>query len=527
MSEVDTPHSGAHFSAMLDSPEPPKSFLQKLQEKAAASRFFTVSLIIHMGIVILGGSVVLFKMSEPPVDFSAGEGLVSDTSAAPQEPETPPAPSSEPVAEAPSLTVPTLSAIATTAATPTFAVNMATASLPSLAAVSMAPSAAVPMGTGKMHGALRGRTGGKGAAAGAGATDAGEKAVMAGLRWLKQTQKSDGSWSSQHQAAMTGLAMLCFLGHGETSTSAEFGETVQKGINWILERGKAQNGVLTDNGRIDQPGSYTHGIVTYALGEYYAMTQDERAYEPFKQAIKLIVDGQGPDGGWMYGFDKSQSDTSVTGWQIQALKIAHLSGINIEGVDAAMDKAMNNLKRVQSANGAFGYRGPEDRWSLTGVGVLCTYFWKAERSESVLKGMKFIMSNLDKHPIEYKHKEADLYAWYYHTQAILMVSGKDGTEWRQWNSMFQNQLILNQTSDQSPNSGSWPVMAHGGHGNLQTDAAGAGPYYRTTLAILMLEVYYRYAAPNAKGGGALGGSLGGSSLDRPMGSALDAPKKPK
>ena len=31
---------------MLDSPEPPKTFLQKVQERAAASRFFTVSLLI-------------------------------------------------------------------------------------------------------------------------------------------------------------------------------------------------------------------------------------------------------------------------------------------------------------------------------------------------------------------------------------------------------------------------------------------------------------------------------------------------
>jgi hypothetical protein len=238
------------------------------------------------------------------------------------------------------------------------------------------------------------------------------------------------------------------------------------------------------------------------------------------------VDGQGPDGGWMYGFDKSQSDTSVTGWQIQALKIAHLSGINIAGVDAAMDKAMNNLKRVQNANGSFGYRKPEEgRYSLTGVGVLCTYFWKAEQSESVLKGLKFMMSNLDQNPIEYKHNKADLYAWYYNTQAVFMVSGGGGNDWKHWNSLFQNQLILNQTSDQGPNSGSWPPMAHGGHGNLQTDAGGAGPYYRTTLAILMLEVYYRYAAPNAKGTGILSGGLSGSSLDKPMGTALNAPKK--
>lgn len=488
---------------MLDSPEPPKSLLQKLQERAAASRFFTVSLLIHMGIIILGGSVVLFKMSEPPADFSAGDGLVGDPSTAPEAPEPPPAPQQDLAQEAPSLTAPSLTAIATTSTAPNFTVQAAALAPSSLSAITMTPVTTNLAGTGKFHGALGGRGGGKGEArAKAGGKDAGEKAVMEGLRWLVRTQKTDGSWSDQHKAAMTGFAMLCFLGHGETNTSAEFGATVEKGINWIMEKGKAQKGVLADGDKIDQHGSYTHGIATYALGEYYAMTKDERAAELFKQAIKFIVDGQGPDGGWMYSYDKSQSDTSVTGWQIQALKIAHLSGLNIEGVDAAMDKAMLNLKRVQNANGSFGYRKPEEgRYSLTGIGVLCTYFWKQAKDESVTKGLKFIMSKIEENPVEYKHANADLYAWYYNTQAILMVSGANGTEWRKWNGMFQDQLIINQKPD-----GSWPAMVTAGHEELQKDEAGAGPYYRTTLAILMLEVYYRYAAPNATGGGALGGS---------------------
>ena len=504
---------------MLENPEPPKTFLQKLQERAAASRFFTVSLLLHMGIIVIGGSVVLFKMQEEPSDFSAGNGLVGEPSTAPAEPEAPPEPTNELQQEAPSLNVPPLTAIASTATTPTFSVAMATPSAPSLNATAMTQVAVKMVGVGKLPGAMANRLGGKGnARAAAGGKEAGEKAVMLGLQWLKKTQKSDGSWSDKHTTAMTGLAMLSFLGHGETNTSAEFGATVEKGIKWLMDKGEAHNGALADGGQINQPGCYTHGIATYALGEYYTMTMDERAGALFKKAIKRIVDGQGPDGGWMYSFDKSESDTSVSGWQMQALKIAHLSGLDIEGVDAAMDKAMLNLKRVQAAGGGFGYRKPENKYSLSGVGLLCTYFWKQTKDESVTKGLKYIMSQLDENPVEYKHAKADLYTWYYNTQAILMVSGANGPEWKKWNGMFQDQLIINQKPD-----GSWAAMPHDGHGKLQDDEVGAGPYYRTTLAILMLEVYYRYAAPNAKGGGA----LGGSSLDKPMGSAMDAPKPEK
>jgi hypothetical protein len=235
-----------------------------------------------------------------------------------------------------------------------------------------------------------------------------------------------------------------------------------------------------------QAGVYAHGIVAYALGEYYTMTKDERVVELLKQATTHIVQGQGPDGGWMYAFDKSESDTSVSGWQIQALKAAHLSGLNIEGVDAALDKSMLNLQRVRGPKGGFGYRKKEDRYSLTGAGVLCTYFWKQEKDKSVREGIGFIMDSVKNgNPVEYKHDKANLYAWYYNTQACLMVGG---AAWNAWNRMFQDQIVKAQSPD-----GSWPPLAKGqSGGELQADPEGAGPFYRTNLCILMLEVYYRY-----------------------------------
>ena len=64
-----------------------------------------------------------------------------------------------------------------------------------------------------------------------------EDAVMKALRWIKQTQNSDGSWGTADQVAMTGFAILAYLGHCETPASPEFGESVSRGIAYLINNG--------------------------------------------------------------------------------------------------------------------------------------------------------------------------------------------------------------------------------------------------------------------------------------------------
>ncbi len=465
----------------------------------AASRFLTFSVLIHAVLVLMGGSVVLFKQYIEPPDFTAPDGgLVSadDPQVAP--PVQPPDPTQQFQPQTPTITAPTISAVSTTnVATPTFTVQ---AALPQIKAIPTDAFSKALQNVAKVTGTkglagnipttMGSRVGGSARTMAMqmnGGKKESEDAVMKGLRYLVKTQNPDGSWAKgtkPYISAMTGFALLSFLGHGETPVSAEFGPTVQKALDWITDNGAKFQGRLAGEPTFTQAGVYAHGIAAYGLGEYYTMTKDERVVDLFKQAIGHIVAGQGPDGGWMYAYNKEKSDTSVTGWQIQALKAAHLSGLNIEGVDAALDKAMLNLKRVQGPKGGFGYRDKEDRYTLTGVGVLCTYFWKQQKDRSVLDGVQFILSEVKGgNPVEYKHEFANLYAWYYNTQACLMVGGQ---AWTTWNRLFQDQIIKARSPD-----GSWPPLSKKG-GELQADPDGAGPFYRTNLCILMLEVYYRY-----------------------------------
>jgi hypothetical protein len=325
-----------------------------------------------------------------------------------------------------------------------------------------------------------------------------EEAVLKGLRWLVANQNPDGSWGSGGGpvvAAMTGFSLLSLLGHGETPASPEFGPAIQKGIKWVVESGEQNAARLSMERQFSQSGVYAHGIVTFALSEYYTMTKDERVVDLLKQAVGYIVDGQGPDGGWMYSYDKTQSDTSVSGWQMQALKAAHHTGLEIGGVDAALDKAMMNLNRVRGKHGGFGYRdAASEKYSLTGVGVLCTYFWKLEKDKTVRDGIEYIMehtttkrgaNDLTSYPVDYKDEKADLYAWYYNTLACAYVGG---SAWTKWNRLIQDQIPRNQNAD-----GSWPILSgKSAGGELQRGTTINGQLYRTNLCTLILEVYYRY-----------------------------------
>jgi hypothetical protein len=79
-----------------------------------------------------------------------------------------------------------------------------------------------------------------------------------------------------------------------------------------------------------------------------------------------------------------------------------------------------------------------------------------------------------------------LYAGYYITQAKFH---EGGARWDQWNAQFAKELVMNQAKD-----GHWDSWGGG--------EANRGPVYSTTLACLMLEVYYRflptYKAPKAE-----------------------------
>jgi hypothetical protein len=324
-----------------------------------------------------------------------------------------------------------------------------------------------------------------------------ERAVSNSLEWLKQKQNPDGSWPGQNKAAMTGLALLCYLGRCETPESPFYGDTVLKGINYLVELSKKNEWGYIDEDPKSQPSTYAHGIATYALGEMYTLARLGSKELPgmkdaFVKGVQLIIQNQNSRGSWSYGgvekgspyayYKESKGeDLSLAGWQFQALKAAKNSGLKIDGLHSALDKMTDYVITKQTKDGGFGVANRDqhyNQWSLTGVGSLALQTASKGKTKPIKDAVEFLHKFLEAEPLDW-NKNCNLYCWYYYTQTFFQMGGE---EWKFYNQQFLPQILAAQNPD-----GSWKA----GRANWPSGDA-KDPVYRQCLCTLQLEVYYRY-----------------------------------
>jgi hypothetical protein len=282
--------------------------------------------------------------------------------------------------------------------------------------------------------------------------------------------------------------MLCFLAHGETPLSEEFGDTVLRGIQWLATN-MPEDGAWSAG---DRHEAYAHGIATYALAEAYGMTQIPLLAEPLENGVATILAGQQPGGGFDYQYKKgARWDTSVTGWQMQAMIAAYLAGASNEGLAPAIRKTSAFLKDTAFENGRFGYtqRGKESgSRSMTGIATVGLQLAGDGKSPVAVAGSQSVVSD----KLNSWHEASSnwgevasrhLYGWYYDTQAVYHHSHGKGPAWEPWNRVFQAVLVAEQNPE-----GYWTHSERHGMGG---ETLG-GKVLATTLCCLQLEVYYRH-----------------------------------
>jgi len=324
-----------------------------------------------------------------------------------------------------------------------------------------------------------------------------EEHVTRALRFLKQTQAPDGGWGNDHRAAMTGLSLLAYLGLCETPLSEDFGDSCLKAMIFLIDRAAKQDGRFSDP-TAGRHWPYEQAIATYALAEAHTMCRALNINIPnlaktVQRAGQMLIDRQHESGGWDYDYEEDSSrggDLSITAWHIQALKACKISGIDFRNITRSLKRSLDYVEARQAADGSFGYTGTTPagelpRPSLTGAGMLSLQMGGRESSPAVRRGARHALENS---PFTWDGPDCDLYAHYYLAQAMFQRGGKD---WAAYQPRIRDSLTTRQSPD-----GSWPKPGGGGKvhavGALFTHDSPTGIHYRTTLATLMLEVYYRY-----------------------------------
>jgi hypothetical protein len=342
-----------------------------------------------------------------------------------------------------------------------------------------------------------------------------EAAVAKGLEWLALHQSQDGRWSlhefnqharekprpagklfrcnceagTEHRSdiAATGFGLLPFLGAGIThkpgkATQKDYSKTVEGAINWLMGR-QSQDGSFSGD-------MYAHGIATIAMCEAYGLTSDPRIKLSAQRAINFIVYAQDSSGGgWRYK-PKQAGDTSVTGWQLMALKSGQMAGLSVPKntlklAERFLDSVETTDKGASASDkgGSFSYLpGQPPSITMTSVGLLCRqYSGIGPKNPALQNGVK----KLREQPPSKNH---NIYYLYYATQVMHHMQGDS---WRFWNlgpngdgkGGIRDWLISQQdkgTTPQHPHqAGSWP-------------GSQGGRIMATSLSLLCLEVYYRH-----------------------------------
>ena len=332
-----------------------------------------------------------------------------------------------------------------------------------------------------------------------GGTESSEAAVSNALKWIAKHQMPNGAWTFMHTAvrrdsganpgdtararafnAATAMAILPFLGSGQTHMQGEYKDVVRRGLLFLVSNGKAK--VIAGAPTLDfseEGGTlYSHGLAAIALCEAYAMSQDPALMGPAQAAINFSAYAQNADGGWRYAARGTPpSDTSVVGWHLMAHKSAYMANLAVPPV--TIRGAVNFLDWVSSDEGSmYGYDQPSPtiRPACTAIGLLCRMYTGWDKNHP---GLKKGVEHLAKIGVS----KEDAYYNYYAAQVLRQFGGE---AWENFNGQMRDWLVQEQIpADAGGAGGSW--FYGGGHA---TDSGGR--LYVTAMSTMTLEVYYRH-----------------------------------
>ena len=246
----------------------------------------------------------------------------------------------------------------------------------------------------------------------------------------------------QADTGITGLALLAFLGSGETHLA---GKHRGSGAAWtgVSARQPSRATAISPGNAELFAAMYCHGIATLALSEAYALSGDDRLLPGLQRALQFTINAQHSAGGWRYRPNEptDPGDMSQFGWQLMALKSADLGGLPMPIATRVKMVRFLQSCSIGKSRGLAGYR-PGERGDShdDGRGArLPLLFWmRKTRPPRSTKGRPMC---IEERPSQ---RAPNYYYWYYGTLAMFQRQGDD---WQRWNAALQAELLARQRWD--------------------------------------------------------------------------------
>lgn len=355
----------------------------------------------------------------------------------------------------------------------------------------------------------------------------------AALRWFARHQSPAGNWSvagyqnnctdggprcepgtahtgSEGDIACTSLALLCFLGYGHDGVNqSRYRKVVASGLQWLLAQQRPDGSFGERN--------YEHPIAVMAIADALAATNG-RLPAPFRPAAQKGIDvllarqNPSPDGKTGSGWDYSRpnprrDDSSVTGWNIMALKSGYIAGLStgngLAGGKAWLERAWRAANPDPGKLTAYDQSGfpytvdpttsTTERDHLVGLGATCAAFLGRQRGDVMLESMvnRIVAKDL---PTMVRWP-CNTYLLYYDTMAMFQATcdvRQSDPRWVAWYQPVTDMLTGSQRRDEGCFDGSWDFQGTQFHGN------DTGRLLSTALCCLSLETTERFQIATVK-----------------------------
>lgn len=267
-----------------------------------------------------------------------------------------------------------------------------------------------------------------------------QEAVDAALAWLARAQFDDGSWDAD--PLRTSLALLAFLGAGQTHRHGDHRETVRKALARLAGRQRADGRFADD--------AEANATAAQALAEAYLLTASSKLKPVALRGLAALAAAEAP------------ADPAALLAEARALGVAAALGYPVDR-QAVSDR----LRRLAAL--------PDSDRARRGVVLFLRSILGEEAADAAA------VDRLRRDPPDGAHP--DPLGWFHGSLALIRVGGE---AWKEWNEAAVEAILPFAETDGSL-AGSFPSAG--------PDARRLGRAGTTAVFALALEVYYLYAPP--------------------------------